>query len=100
MNSPFSNSFIYDYLNHFGLLISYAKDYVYLLEQPNASLFRYSYGTIYYNGSNETLLFDVLWDLYPLLNYTPAIVIPVKVQNSIPIVVNPSEVFSKSNFSI
>ncbi|MEW9492196.1 MAG: hypothetical protein TQ35_0008375 [Candidatus Aramenus sulfurataquae] len=90
---PLSNSFIYDYLNHSGLLISYAKDCVYLLEQPNASLFRYSYEALYYNGSNETLL-DVLWDLYPLLNYTPAIVTPIKVQNSVPVVVNSPEVLS------
>lgn len=89
---PLSNSFIYEYLNHSGLSIKYAKDCVYLLEQPNASLFRYSYEAIYYNGSNEPLLFNVMWDLYPLLNYTPATITPVKVQNSIPLVVNSSVV--------
>ena len=89
---PLSNYFIYSYLNDSGLKVVYAKDDVYLLEQPNASVFREAKIGIYFNCSNESVLVNAEWLLYPLLNFTPAIISPVKVPNTITMVLNPSVV--------
>lgn len=89
---PISNSFIYSYLNYSGLKIVYAKGDVYLLEQPNASVFREAMMGIYSNLTNETVLFKLECLLYPLLNYTPAIITPVKTSNTITLILNPSTV--------
>ncbi|WP_256202137.1 hypothetical protein [Sulfuracidifex metallicus] len=75
---PLSNSFIYSYLNNSGLKVVYAKADVYLLEQPNASVFREAKMGIYFSPTNETILFKAECLLYPLLNYTPAIISPEK----------------------
>ncbi|EZQ11417.1 hypothetical protein CM19_01090 [Candidatus Acidianus copahuensis] len=91
---PLNSYFIYSYLHYSGLIPVVNSSDVYLLEQPNASIFRYSYNALFYNGTDENLVFDVLYNLYPLLNYTPAIVSPVKMQNTIPIVLNPESVLS------
>ncbi|WP_218261517.1 hypothetical protein [Saccharolobus shibatae] len=89
---PLSNSFIYSYLTNSGLKIVYAKGDVYLLEQPNASVFREAKMGIYFNYTNETLLFEAEYLLYPLLNYTPAIISPVKTSNTITMLLNPNTI--------
>ncbi|BCU68769.1 hypothetical protein [Stygiolobus caldivivus] len=89
---PISNSFIYSYLNDSGLKVIYAKGDVYLLEQPNSSVFREAKMGIYFDCKTETVLFKAEWLLYPLLNYTPAIISPVKTSNTITMVLNPSTV--------
>lgn len=87
---PLSNSFIYSYVNNSGLKVVYAKGDVYLLEQPNASVFREAKMGIYFNSTNETVLFKAECLLYPLLNYTPAIISPEKTNNTITMLLNPS----------
>ena len=89
---PLNSYFIYSYLNDSGLKVVYAKGDVYLLEQPNASVFREARMGIYFNYTNETVLVNAEWLLYPLLNYTPAIISPVKVPNTVTMVLNPSVV--------
>ena len=89
---PLNSYFIYSYLNDSGLKVVYAKGDVYLLEQPNASIFREARMGIYFNCTNETVLVNAEWLLYPLLNYTPSIISPVKVPNTVTMVLNPSVV--------
>jgi hypothetical protein len=89
---PLSNSFIYSYLNNSGLKVIYARANVYLLEQPNASVFREAKMGIYFNSTNETALFKAECLLYPLLNYTPAIITPLKTSNTVKMLLNPSTV--------
>ncbi|ARM76129.1 hypothetical protein [Acidianus manzaensis] len=89
---PLSNSFIYSYLNHSGLKVLYANGDVYLLEQPNASIFREAKMGIFLNCRNKTVLFNAEWLLYPLLNYTPAIITPVKTPATVTMLLNPSTV--------
>ncbi|MBB5254996.1 hypothetical protein [Sulfurisphaera ohwakuensis] len=89
--TPLSNSFIYSYLNYSGLKVIYAKGDVYLLEQPNASVFRYAEEALSINTTNENIAFEVEDLLYPLLNYTPAIISP---QGGIKVLVNPTQVTS------
>lgn len=96
---PLSNSFIYSYLNHSGLKVVYANADVYLLEQPNASVFREAKMGIYFNSSNETVLFKAECLLYPLLNYTPAIITPVKTSNTVTMLLNPS-IVDENNIEI
>ncbi len=96
---PLSNSFIYSYLNHSGLKVVYANANVYLLEQPNASVFREAKMGIYFNSSNETILFKAECLLYPLLNYTPAIITPVKTSNTVTMLLNPS-IVNENNIEI
>ncbi|BBG23193.1 hypothetical protein IC006_0477 [Sulfuracidifex tepidarius] len=86
---PISNSFIYSYLNSSGLKLIYAKGNVYLLEQPNASVFREAKMGIYVNSSNETILFNAECLLYPLLDYTPAIISPLKTNDTVNMLLNP-----------
>ena len=93
---PLNSHVIYNYLNYSGLKVIYAKGDVYLLEQPNASVFREAKMGIYLNCTNETVLFNTEWLLYPLINYTPAIISPIKVPNTVTMFLNPSVV--KSNY--
>ncbi|WP_016732205.1 hypothetical protein [Saccharolobus islandicus] len=86
---PLSNYFIYSYLNNSGLKAVYAKGDVYLLEQPNASVFRYAKQALSINTTNESIAFEVEDLLYPLLNYTPAIISP---HGEIKVLVNPTQV--------
>ena len=89
---PLNSYFIYSYLNDSGLKVVYAKGDVYLLEQPNASIFREARMGIYFNYTNKTVLVNAEWLLYPMLNYTPAIISPVKTSNTVTMVLNPSVV--------
>ncbi|XDF44297.1 hypothetical protein AB1303_13760 [Saccharolobus solfataricus] len=86
---PLGNSFIYSFLNYSNLKVVYAKGDVYLLEQPNASVFREAEMGIYLNSTNETTLFKVECLLYPLLNYTPAIISEIKSNNTINMIIDP-----------
>ncbi|ACR41596.1 hypothetical protein [Saccharolobus islandicus] len=86
---PLSNYFIYSYLNNAGLKAVYAKGDVYLLEQPNASVFRYAKEALSINTTNESIAFEVEDLLYPLLNYTPAIISP---RGEVKVLVNPTQV--------
>ncbi|WP_369610440.1 hypothetical protein [Sulfurisphaera javensis] len=88
---PLSNSFIYEYLNYSGLKIAYEGNCVYLLEQPNASVFRYAYEALYFNGSEENA-FNIEWLLYPHINYTPAIIVNKPFKNTVEVVLNPNSV--------
>ena len=93
---PLSDAFINSYLDNSGLKVDYAKNDVYLLEQPNASIFREAKIGIYFNCTNETILVNAEWLLYSLLNYTPAIISPVKVPNTVVMVLNPGVI--KDNY--
>ncbi|WP_206194163.1 hypothetical protein [Saccharolobus solfataricus] len=54
---------------------------------------------IYFNSSNETILFKAECLLYPLLNYTPAIITPVKTSNTVTMLLNPS-IVDENNIEI